>query len=412
CVRSTPSPSSRQRPATSNESGRSSASRATSTRHPGSAIIRKCSTALPSCSTRSSASAGGTHGPRWASTRCRLMPPSNFAGLRRLPIEKVAMTTFVQKLPLFPTAVIGSLPRPPELLDQMQEYLAGRLTRDEWERACDQAIPFAVDLQEKAGIDVLTDGEWRREGYFQVFYERVDAFAPDLIPGRTRRCPAAVAPLRRQGPIVADGVAFLRKRTAQAVKVTLPSAYVILRRFYSPEHSARVYPTREHFLHAVEAILLEEANDALAAGADCIQLDDPMLGYFVDPKYREQRSGHWGTGQFADVEAELRLGVDSVSRLAGPLRQRGAHVVLHVCRGNIERRSDAEGDFSGIWHALARAEVDELALEFAMPQAGGMDVLAHFPKGLRLGLGCVDVRCPGAESVETIVARVRRALPF
>src|SRR5436190_6992503 len=143
------------------------------------------------------------------------------------------MSTYIQKLPLFPTTVIGSLPRPAWLLDVLQEYLAGRRTRADWEHACDQAIPFAVALQEAAGIDVITDGEWRREGYFQVFYERVQGFKPDLIPGRTRRWPAAVAPLRRQGPIVADGIDFLRRVTTKAIKVTLPSAYVILRRFYS-----------------------------------------------------------------------------------------------------------------------------------------------------------------------------------
>jgi 5-methyltetrahydropteroyltriglutamate--homocysteine methyltransferase len=320
------------------------------------------------------------------------------------------MKGFLDKLPLFPTSVIGSLPRPAWLLDVMQDFLAGRVSRQEWERACDQAIPFAVALQETAGIDVITDGEWRREGYFQVFYERVEGFQPDLIQGRTRLWPAAVAPLRRQGPIVADGVAFLRRQTTRLIKVTLPSAYVILRRFYSPEHSQRAYPTREHFLRAVEAILLEEAHDILAAGADCIQLDDPMLGYFVDPKYREQRSGHSGTGQFTDVAGELRLGVDSSSRLAGPLRKAGAYVVLHVCRGNIERKSDAQGDFRIIWPDLCRAEVDELALEFAMPQAGSIDVLADFPPKLRLGFGCVDVRCPETESVEAIIARVHRAL--
>jgi 5-methyltetrahydropteroyltriglutamate--homocysteine methyltransferase len=322
------------------------------------------------------------------------------------------MSRFLQSLPAFPTAVIGSLPRPPWLLDLLRDYLAGRLPRREWEAACDRAVPFAVGLQEAAGIDVITDGEWRREGYFQVFYERVGGFRPDLIRGRTRMWPAAVGPLRRTGPVVADGVAFLRGQTGQAVKVTLPSAYVILRRFYSPEHSAGTYPTREHFLRAAEAILLEEAQDCLAAGADCVQLDDPMLGYFVDPKYREQRSGHWGTGQFADAAAELRLGVDSAGRLAAPLRGRGAHVVLHVCRGNIERRSDAEGDFAGIWDELSRAEVDELALEFAMPRAGSTDVLARFPGGLRLGFGCLDVRCPGAESVGAVVGRVRQALRY
>jgi 5-methyltetrahydropteroyltriglutamate--homocysteine methyltransferase len=322
------------------------------------------------------------------------------------------MSHYLKNLPLFPATVIGSLPRPAWLLDVLDDYLSGRRTRSDWKRACDQAVPFAVALQETAGIDVITDGEWRREGYFQVFYERVQGFQADLIPGRTRKWPAAVAPLRRQEPIVADGVAFLRQQTARHIKVTLPSAYVILRRFYSPEHSARAFPTREHFLRAVESILLEEARDILAAGADCIQLDDPMLGYFVDPKYREQRSGHWGTGQFADVDAELKLGVDSVNRLAGPLRQAGAYVVLHVCRGNIERRSDAQGDFRGIWPALCRAEVDELALEFALPEAGSMEVLAQFPSRLRLGVGCLDVRCQGREEPETVVQRVRQALRY
>jgi 5-methyltetrahydropteroyltriglutamate--homocysteine methyltransferase len=320
------------------------------------------------------------------------------------------MTNFLQRLPLLPTAVIGSLPRPAWLLDLLGDYLAGRLSRQEWDRACDQAIPFAVALQETAGIDVLSDGEWRREGYFQVFYERVEGFRPDLIPGRTRLWPAAVAPLRRRGPIVADGAGFLRQHTQRAVKVSLPSAYVILRRFWSPEHSAAAYPSREHFLRAVEEVLLEEGQDILAAGGDCVQFDDPMVGYFVDPKYRQQRSGHWGTGQFADVESELRLGIDSVNRLAGPLRRQGAHVVLHVCRGNIERHSDAEGDFAAIWPALCRAEVDELALEFAMPGAGSMDVLAGLPPGVRLGLGCLDVRCAGPETGEAVVERVRCAL--
>src|SRR5438128_2428784 len=137
------------------------------------------------------------------------------------------MSHYLDQLPKFPTTVIGSLPRPAWLLDVMQDYLAGRLSRADWNRACDKAVPFAIALQETAGIDVITDGEWRREGYFQVFYERVQGFAPDLIQGRTRSWPAAVAPLKRQGPIVADGVDFLRAHTRKKVKVTLPSAYVI-----------------------------------------------------------------------------------------------------------------------------------------------------------------------------------------
>src|SRR5262249_3035729 len=180
------------------------------------------------------------------------------------------MHRYLHNLPLFPTAVIGSLPRPAWLQDLLQEYVAGRLTRAAWDRACDQAIPFAIALQEAAGMDVVTDGEWRREGYFQVFYERVEGFRLDLIQCRPRRGPPVWAPVRRRGPIMAEGIAFLRKHASRKIKATLPSAYVILRRFYAPAHSTIAYPTREHFLHAVEEILVEEAKDALAAGADCI----------------------------------------------------------------------------------------------------------------------------------------------
>ena len=74
------------------------------------------------------------------------------------------MKSLLQELPLFPTTVIGSLPRPAWLLDLMEEYLAGRLSRVDWQRVCDQTIPFAVAMQETAGIDIITDGEWRREG--------------------------------------------------------------------------------------------------------------------------------------------------------------------------------------------------------------------------------------------------------
>src|SRR5207253_981426 len=86
--------------------------------------------------------------------------------------------------------------------------------------------------------------------------------------------------------------------------------------------------------------------------------------------------------------------------------------VLHVCRGNIERRSDAVGDFGPIWPILCQADVDELALEFAMPQAGPIDVLAQLPPRLRLGFGCLDVRTSEPETAEGIAGRVRQALRF
>ena len=239
----------------------------------------------------------------------------------------------------------------------------------------------------RSGIDVISDGEWRREGYFQVFYERVDGFAPDLIRGRTRMWPAAVAPLRRHGPMVADGTAFLRRQTARAIRVGLPSAYVILRRFWSPEHSTAVYPTREHFLRAVEKILLQEAEDILAAGADAIQFDDPMLGYFVDPAYRTQRSEHWGTGQFADVDAELRLGIDSVNRLAGPLRSVGQLLYCMSAVATLSGAATRVATSARYGRALCGRKRTVSRPEFgALPEAGSPDVLGRAAGAITIGL--------------------------
>ena len=167
----------------------------------------------------------------------------------------------------------------------------------------------------------------------------------------------------------------------------------------STPRSIRPRPTRVASTSSVpwRPCCSRRAYELLASAADCIQFDDPMLGYFVDPKYREQRSGHWGTGQFADVERRAACWASTApTACAAPLRQRGAYVVLHVCRGNIERRSDAQGDFGPIWPALCRAEVDELALEFAMPEAGEDRRAGRAAGATAAGLRLRRRRCCGA----------------
>lgn len=97
---------------------------------------------------------------------------------------------------LFPTSVIGSLPRPQWALDLVSAHAAREIGDEEFEERSDRAVLFAIGLQEMAGLDIITDGEWRREGYFQVFIEKVGGFENGLIPGRYRNWPAVVGKIR------------------------------------------------------------------------------------------------------------------------------------------------------------------------------------------------------------------------
>lgn len=314
-----------------------------------------------------------------------------------------------KSLPLFPTSVIGSLPRPQWVLDLVAAHAAGKLDEKYFQEQSDRAALFAIGLQEQAGLDIITDGEWRREGYFQVFIEKVGGFKDGLIPGRYRNWPAVVSKIKYTQPITCDALAFLRKHTKRKTKATIPSPYIIARRFYHPEHSTKGYKHRDDFLWACAEVLRKEARKIEETGADFIQVDDPLIGYFVDDKYRTQSSGHAGTTWFPhDVEKELRVAIEASNHVLGGVRK--ATTILHVCRGNWQRGSDAVGSYDRIWDHLCHSCAKQLALEFALPAAGGVDVLKNFPRDKQLGLGCVDVRSAEVEKPETIQARVEAAL--
>ena len=171
-----------------------------------------------------------------------------------------------RQLPLFPTAVVGSLPRPVWLLDLLDRYssayVANRREEDlqtDWERdvqarfranpigrderdvGLDRAVEFAIGLQETAGVDIITDGELRRRSFTEVVCERVQGFERNLLGGWTA---AVTQKLERTGPIVADEARYLLDHTTRPIKVTLPSPYLMTQRHWSEEHSRRAYPTR------------------------------------------------------------------------------------------------------------------------------------------------------------------------
>ncbi len=328
----------------------------------------------------------------------------------------------VELATLFPTAVIGSLPRPRWVLDLLKEHQNGRMADDNLDAELDRAVVFAIGMQEAAGIDTISDGEWRRIGYFEVFAQRVggfkssqystEALAPEHVPAAGQAAPQqwtlkgfqqalVVEPMTHTRPIAAEGARFLRSSTKRKIKVSLPAPHIVGQRLWHPEHSARAYPTRRHFVEAVIPILRQELLALKQAGVDIIQFDDPWFCFFVDPDYRKR---------FKDPEAEMAQAIEDLNRVVEGIE--GVKTALHVCRGNRERSIYARGDYSPILPYLLEANVDQLSMEFAVSEAGDVSVFNGHKWDRELGFGVVDVRSRDIESPEVVARRAERALEF
>ena len=311
--------------------------------------------------------------------------------------------------PTFPTFVVGSLPRPQWVRDLIDDRKAGRISPTVFEKFLDDAIPSAIRMQERAGLDYISDGEWRRESYVKVFTQAVDGFTDDLLPSSGAapftqlRYPAVTSELFATRPIAADEAEFLKRSTDSKITVAVPSPYTIGRRMWSPEDSIGAYPTREEFIEACIPIVRDELRRLVALGVDMLQLDDPWLGLLVDPTYRRNES-------IADVDHELELSVNSVNGAVEGLE--GAPVSVHVCHAHFNREHSTQGPYDLIIGALAKMNVDRFAMEFATPDAGGMDVLKDFPVDKLLGLGVIDHTDRHVETPQEVVARAEAAMEY
>ena len=304
---------------------------------------------------------------------------------------------------LFPTTVIGSLPRPEWIRQLILDRKAKRISEDDVDRILDRAIESAILLQERAGLDEITDGEWRRESYVKVFAERVRGFEPDLVVSGLPY-PAVVAPIEYYRPIAADEIRFLRARTERRIKATLPGPYTIGRRMWHPDHSAAAYPEPERFMEACIPILGSEIERLKQEGADTVQLDEPWLNRLVDPEVRAEDG-------VTDVDYEIDLCVDLVNQIVRDVAARDdLKLGLHLCHAHFDHSHGSEGPYDLIMPGLARIEVDIISLELATPVSGGLECLSQFPGHATLGLGCVDHCDREVETPELVVSRVEAAM--
>jgi 5-methyltetrahydropteroyltriglutamate--homocysteine methyltransferase len=326
-------------------------------------------------------------------------------------------------LPLLPVTTVGSWPRPAALLRarRTDPALAARLA--------DAAVIDFLALQEKAGVDLVTDGELRRDNFYSFVADKLEgvqlmtlAEMLELIedkagferilqtldvPAYAISNPTCVGRLKRRQSLALDDVRFARRHTGRPLKVTLPGPYLLTRAMYVREASAAAYADKEALAEDVVRILVDEISELRAEGVDFLQLDEPVLTELVFAGGKTRTFMCAALARTQDPTAELELAVSLLARVlaaAGDMR-----TGLHVCRGNWSR--DESTLLSGSYHPLvpwlARVPVDQLVLEYATERAGG---LIDFP-GKELGLGVVNPRTDRVETCEEIAAAVREALP-
>ncbi len=306
---------------------------------------------------------------------------------------------------LFPTTVVGSMPRPQYVRDLIENQVEEGGSSAEFRRMMDSAIPYVAQMQELAGIDIISDGEWRRKSYIGIIADICSGFELSIkeVLGQRQTWHVVTSELEVVNPgLLAREARFLKEHTSRDIKVAIPSPYLIGERMWDEELSSGTYPTRRDFTEALVPVLRQELIALRDEGVEVAQIDDPHLCLFVDPKVR---------AAYDDPLAEMAFCVDLLNQVVEGVE--GVRLAVHLCRRNKGRAGwVGEGGYGPILPALSDLQVDILMLEFAIPAAGDFAVLRELPERFDIGLGCVDCRSNHIDTPDEIADRVRGAAQY
>jgi len=298
---------------------------------------------------------------------------------------------------LFPTTLVGSYPQPEWLIDRKK--LAGRFpprvrAHELWRipdaflaEAQDDATRIAIRAQEEAGLDIITDGEIRRESYsnrFATALEGVDIDHPGSAldrSGHPNPVPRIVGRVRRKHAVEVEDLRFLKRHTARPVKMTVPGPFTM-----SQQAQNDFYPSEEAAAMDYAAAVNAEIRDLFAAGADIVQIDEPYM------QARPEKARQFG---LKALNAALD-GVDGVT-------------AVHICFGYAAIIHERPSGYSFL-PELAGCACRQISIETAQ---SGLDcgVLAELPDK-KIMVGCIDLNDMTVETPQTVVERIRRALPY
>jgi 5-methyltetrahydropteroyltriglutamate--homocysteine methyltransferase len=313
--------------------------------------------------------------------------------------------------PPFRAEHVGSLLRPKELLDLRTRHARGQIDQKQLTAAEDRAIEEAVRLQERVGLHLATDGEFRRASYHSYFYGQLGDISFEAPSGETgTRGAQPTAVLRSRivwkGPIHAADFAFLRARTKALPKITIPGPCALHFRGGDAAVTKQAYRDVDQFWDDTVAAFRSELRSLAAAGCSYVQIDETAFAKFGDP----------------DVQATLRARgdepgalidkyIDITNRVLAGLPD--IHIGMHLCRGNRAGQWHAEGSYEAVAEKLFnRLAIDFLFLEYDSPRAGDFAPLRFVPQGKSVVLGLVSTKMNFLEDKSTLRRRLDDAARY
>lgn len=287
-------------------------------------------------------------------------------------------------LPILPTTVVGSYSMPGWLERLKTEYIARRISRQDLDEIHDTAVKAAIKDQEVAGIDILTDGELRRDNMIDYFVERLPGvqfdrsskkFYYDFYESEV----IGKLPSGRLG--LTDDFLFLKGNTDRETKICITGPHSLSKRIRN-----KFYGSEAEFAKELARVLNCELKELVKAGARRIQIDEPYISGFPE---------------------DLSWTVDAINALVDGV---GATIALHICYGNRYGKPSWEGSYRYLFPKILGANVQQLTMEFARRGGEDLDLFREFDTPFELGVGVIDVKTQAVETPEMVAERIRKAL--
>jgi len=328
---------------------------------------------------------------------------------------------------------VGSLLRPPELLQAREDFSKQRISQEQLKEIEDRSVKAALDLQRSVGIDVLTDGEYRRHDWVGDFTASVDGYVSAQPPIRFEwKLPEPVAAsgassmrqaiaempqqigrvigerLKLRHRLTEHEVPYMKANAGGVFKVTMPATSYVVARGWKPGVTDKVYGSRWDLAEDVARIMGAEVQALAADGVPYIQIDNAHYPDYI-PEHRRQAWRDIGIDPDAAIDEDIRadnLAVKGLDRSQVTLAN-------HICRGNGRSAWHTEGGYDNIAEKVfGGLDVDRFLLEYDSDRAGGFEPLRFVPRGKQVVLGLVTTKLGELEKQDDLLRRIDEASKF
>ncbi len=336
--------------------------------------------------------------------------------------------------PLFPVTVVGSWPRSTELIRALRRKEAGEITYSEFSALADDEVLACIRAQEEAGVDIISDGEQRRDNFYSFAVDKLNGmqlmkvselldYSSDRarmeevlraldVPSFAIKSPIVIDTISKRHGLALDELAYMREHTDRQIMVPIPGPYMLTRSGWFEGLSDRAYPTPDDLARDVVEILREEIVALRDHGCDFVQLDEPTLSQVVFGEETTETFMCAALPNRRDPTDELEMAVRLMNETLEGID--GIKTGVHVCRGNWSKKEEVllTGNYGPMLPYLVQMNIDRLVLECATPRAGEMEVFKEYSNEKEIGFGVVNPRTDEIEPAEQIVARVKELLQY